>query len=252
MRTHSFLLLSALGLLAACSHTPSNKKDAEMASSTYNGAQKVMKCIGPNLYVDSAMSKQQQQQFLTTVEQSRSEISRFFGGMQSFPKIYACASKKCFRRFGGISAKAKSIDDNTVILSKKGLDKITLSHELAHVELHKRLGSPHVWNKVPMWFDEGLAVMACNDPKYRNQNSPISDKQSIKLNELVTQNQWVSAVRGKKPAYSIARKAVENWYRSAGKKGLQDMILRMKKGETFSFHSPSQASTVKKQQVSSL
>ena len=252
MRNHSFLLVSALGLLAGCSHTASNNIDAEMVSSTHNSAQKVMKCIGPNLYVDSAMSMQQQQQFLTTVKQSRSEISRFFGGMQSSPKIYACASKKCFSRFGGISAKAKSIDDNTVILSKKGLDRITLSHELAHVELHKRLGSPHVWNKVPMWFDEGLAVMACNDPKYRKQNPSSSYKQSVKLNELVTQNQWVRAVRGKKPAYSVARNAVENWYRSAGKKGLQNMILRMKKGESFSFNNPSQASTIKKQQVSSL
>jgi len=248
MRNRSFLLLSTLGHLAACSHTPSNDIVSDMASSTHDSAQKVMTCIGPNVYVDTAMSKQQQQQFLTTVKQSRLEISRFFGGMQSSPKIYGCVSKKCFSRFGGISAKAKSIDDNTVILSKKGLDKITLSHELAHVELHKRLGSPHVWNKVPMWFDEGLAVMACNDPRYRKQVPSSSNKQTVKLDDLVTQNQWVRAVRGKKPAYSVARHAVASWYQSAGKQGLQSMILRMKKGESFSF----KGSSVKTQQVSSL
>ncbi len=243
MQNRSILLLSVIALLAACSHTPSNGS----ASSTHDAAQEAMTRIGSNLYVDSAMSKQQQQQFLTTVKQSKSDISQFFGGMQSSPTIYACVSNKCFSHFGGISAKAKSIDDNKVMLSKNGLDRVTLSHELAHVELHKRLGSPHVWNKVPMWFDEGLAVIAGKDPQYRKQ-LPSGSGHTVKLDDLVTQSQWVKAVRERKPAYSVAREAVASWYQSVGNQGLQNMIERMKEGKSFSFKTPSS----KQQQVSSL
>lgn len=184
--------------------------------------------IAPNVYVDPKMPEPQRQQFLKTVRQSKVEISEFFGGMKSSPNIYACSTKKCFRKFGGVPAKAKTINDDTILLSKKGLDKTTLSHELAHAEFHKRLGTHHIWNKVPMWFDEGLAILACKDSKYTYTDDIIP------LNKLVTQDQWVDAVRSNKPAYSVAKQAVGEWYRSVGTQGLQDMINRLKKGERVS------------------
>ncbi len=213
------LLLTSLCFLAACSYTP-----------TPVDTDRGMTCIAPNIFVDPAMSARQQQQFLQTVQQSKDEISIFFGGMKSSPKIYACSTKTCFSKFGGVSAKAKSFDDNRVLLSMRGLDKITLTHELSHVELHKRLGSSQVWNKVPMWFDEGLAVMACKDPRYSTA-VPIP---VMSLNKLVSQHQWIDAVRSDKPAYHVAKKAVEAWYQKFGRQGLQAMVTRMQQGEDFS------------------
>ena len=187
-----------------------------------------MQCIAKNIYVDSRMPTQQRQEFLHIVSQSKDEISRFFGGMQSNPNIYACVSKACFSQFGGVPALAKAIGDNTVLLSSKALNKVTLTHELAHVEFHKRLGSAKAWNKVPMWFDEGLAVLACKDPKH---NKPVT---GIPLKSLTSQSQWVNAVREQLPAYSIAKQAVQSWYKTAGSRGLQSMISRMQKGDSFS------------------
>ena len=215
-----FLLLT-LGLVSACSNTPVHK-------SSQKSSNKGMKLAAKNIYVDPKMSDQQCQRFLKVVNQSKTEISRFFGGMKSAPTIYACTTKSCFRKFGGVPAKAKAIGDNTVILSSKGLNKVTLTHELAHVELHKRLGSAKVWNKVPMWFDEGLAVLACDDPKY---NKSVK---MMPLHNLVSQGQWINAVHDQVPAYSIARQAVKKWYNNVGKQGLQSMIDRMQKGESFS------------------
>ena len=188
-----------------------------------------MTCIAPNVYVDPEMSSTQRQQLLQTVKQSKVEIKQFFGGMKSSPNIYACSTKQCFRKFGGVYAKAKTINDDTVLLSSKGLDKTTLTHELAHAEFHKRLGKPHIWNKVPMWFDEGLAVLACKDPKYSN---PVP---MMPLKKLVSHDQWLDAVSNGKPAYSIARQAIEAWYKGVGTKGLQDVINRLKNGEDLSF-----------------
>ncbi|MEE9351870.1 MAG: hypothetical protein V3U78_06385 [Thiotrichaceae bacterium] len=216
LKVLSFLVTS-LGFLSACSHTTS-----------HTASNQGMVCIAPNIYVDSEMSAQQRQQFLQTVKQSKAEISHFFGGMKSSPDIYACTTKPCFSKFGGVPAKAKSIDDKKVLLSSRGLDKTTLTHELAHIELHKRLGSRKVWNKIPMWFDEGLAVMACKDTRYA-KSVPM-----MPLSELVSQDQWVSAVRSNKPAYSVAKQAVEAWYNNAGAKGLKLMVTRMQQGQSFS------------------
>lgn len=216
------LLTITFGFLTACSSTHSTiSKKISNKHKSHHG----MTCIAPNIYVDPAMSKQQQKEFLQTVKQSRVEISQFFGGMKSKPDIYACTTKSCFSKFGGVPAKAKAIDDNKVLLSSRALNKTTLSHELAHVEFHKRLGTPHLWNKIPMWFDEGLAVLACKDPKY---SEPVP---KIPLDKLVSQEQWINAIQARKPAYNVARQAVENWYRGAGAHGLEAMIVRMRSGK---------------------
>ena len=221
------LLTISLSFLSACSHAPVkvSSKHSEPSSKSSKG----MTCIAPNIYVDPEMPATQRQQLLQTVKQSKVQINQFFGGMKSTPKIYACSTKKCFKKFGGVPAIAKTINDDTVLLSNKGLDKTTLTHELAHAEFHKRLGTPHLWHKVPMWFDEGLAVLACKDPKY---TKPVP---TMSLNKLKSHDQWLDAVRDKKPVYSIARQAIEAWYKGVGTKGLQDVIDRLKKGEDLSF-----------------
>ncbi|MFG1943168.1 hypothetical protein [Nonomuraea sp. NPDC048826] len=48
------------------------------------------------------------------------------------------------------------------MLSPRGADPVIASHELSHVELHTRLAGA----EVPQWFDEGLAVVVCGDPRY--------------------------------------------------------------------------------------
>ncbi|MEE9326144.1 MAG: hypothetical protein V3U71_02535 [Cocleimonas sp.] len=220
------LLSIAFGSLTACStHSTISKK-----ISSKNKSHLGMTCIAPNIYVDPAMSKQQQNEFLLTVKKSKVEITKFFGGMKSRPDIYACTTASCFSKFGGVPAKAKAFDDNKVLLSSRALNKTTLSHELAHVEFHKRLGTPHLWNKIPMWFDEGLAVLACKDSKY---SKPVT---KIPLDNLVSQGQWINAIQENKPAYNVARQAVDSWYREVGYHGLQAMIIRMKNGEGFSLN----------------
>jgi hypothetical protein len=236
------LLTIALGFLSACSSTHSQISKNSISSISNNNVHHGMTCIAPNIYVDPAMSKQQQKEFLQTVKQSRLGISRFFGGMKSKPDIYACTTTSCFSKFGGVPAKAKAIDDNKVLLSSRALNKTTLSHELAHVEFHKRRGTPHLWHKIPMWFDEGLAVVACKDTKY---SRPVA---KYPLEKLVSQDQWIHAIQGRKPAYNVARQAVDSWYRKVGSHGLQEMIIRMQKGEDFSLGTNSarhQVATIK-------
>lgn len=188
-----------------------------------------MLCIAPNIYVDKLMPKPQQQQLLQTVKASRKAVRDFFGTVDANPTIYACSTISCAQAFGGVSAKAKAIGDSKVLLSKKGLDSTTLTHELAHIELHKRIGDKKAWHKIPMWFDEGLAVMVCKDKRYTENK-----EKSISLDKLVTQRQWIDAVKQGKQPYAIAKQGVQEWYHINGHQALDDLIGRMKKGENFS------------------
>lgn len=226
----TFLTIS-LSFLSACSHAPikvSNKNPKPKTSSNANHFSIGMMRIAPNIYVDPKMSTHQREQLLSNIKQSKESIHTFFGGTESSPKIYACSTRKCFKKFGGVYANAKTINDDTVFLSNKGQNKTTITHELAHAEFNKRLGKSH-WNKVPMWFDEGLAVLICKNPKY------AKTVPTMPLNKLKTHDQWLDAVRDEKPVYNIARQAMENWYKGVGAKGLHDLIARLKKGEDVAF-----------------
>ncbi len=233
VKTLSLLTIS-FSILSACSHAPQKvnatfSSPSAMASSKSNSkTSKGMTSIAPNIYVDADMPTGQRKQLLQIVKYSTFEIKKFFGGMKSSPNIYACSTKKCFKKFGGISAEAKTINDDTVLLSYKGLNKTTVTHELAHAELNKRLGKSH-WNKTPMWFDEGLAAYICKNPKY------AKTVPSMPLSKLTSHNQWVNAVHDKKPVYNVARQAFEGWYKGVGTEGLKDLIARLKKGENLSF-----------------
>jgi len=79
MLKHFATALSALLILSACSH---NSPESTAKTGMIN--------LAPNIYVDRAMPVTDHTRFLKTVERSRSEIKRFFNGMQSNPNIYAC------------------------------------------------------------------------------------------------------------------------------------------------------------------
>ena len=224
------LLTLSFSFLSGCSTAPVkvSYKNSVPSSKSSEKSSKGMTYIAPNIYVDADMPETQRKELLQTVKHSKLEIKNFFGGMKSTPKIYACSTKKCFKRFGGVSAVAKTINDHTVLLSYKGLNKTTVIHELAHAEINTRLGKAH-WNKVPMWFDEGIAALVSKDPQYAK---PVP---TMSLSKLSSHNQWLDAIRDKKPVYNIARQAIEGWYTGVGTAGLKDVIDRLKKGEVLFF-----------------
>ncbi len=224
MRTTIFLLISPLlFLLTGCSQNLSRVSVSTQAQ------QYGMERLAARIYVDPAMLQPQRQQLLHSVRRSRMTVSRFYGEMHASPMLYVCWSDACLKAFGGIPAVARSLDDHTVILSRQGINEVILTHELAHIELHKRLGRRQVWNKIPMWFDEGLAVLISDDPQYKADEKKVT----IPLDKLVYHDQWVAAVQQKKAAYHRARQVVEAWYKQQGRAGLLVLLERLKQGGTF-------------------
>ncbi|WP_342154128.1 hypothetical protein [Methylorubrum sp. SB2] len=77
-----------------------------------------------------------------------------------------CATEACYRPLGGCS-RGITLLDRALILSPRGADAVIAAHELAHAELHRRIGlAATLGRAVPQWFDEGLAVVVSDDPRY--------------------------------------------------------------------------------------
>lgn len=223
-----FFPLLIISLLASCTHIVS-----------VDAVNNRMVLIAPNVFADKAMPIIQQRQFLQTLQTARERIHHFFGKMESNPTVYACVTASCEGIFGGVKAKAKAYGASKILLSAAGLDNMTITHELAHIELHQRIGSRQAWHKIPMWFDEGLAVLISDDARYHDmhwQKMTNNGRNVVALDDLVTDRQWRQAVQQGKWPYGIARKAVQEWYALQGHPALEALILRMKQGKGFSLH----------------
>ncbi len=189
--------------------------------------------ISENVYVDDQMSPAQRLEFLKTLRLSKERVSAFFGSIEGSSKVFACSTEECFISHGGVGAqKGKAYGASMLLLSPRGLDVVIASHELTHIELHDRVGAFRSWRAIPPWFDEGLAVLVSEDPRYTEDkwlkatdngcNAPKLEK----IGELLGKGDWLLS-------YGTARREVGAWYLRSGRAGLERLIAEVKKGDDF-------------------
>lgn len=195
-----------------------------------------MEEIAPDIYVDKDMSTDARGEFQSELELAKERVSHFFGSLTTHPEIFCCSTEGCYKSFGGSTSKGKAFGDKGILMSPRGIDVIFLSHELSHIELHHRIGELRSWKEVPAWFDEGLAVLVSQDPRYTEKiwrKETENGNLAPQLTELESNRQWLRAVKEKKWAYGTARREVENWYQKVGAEGLHKLIEKVKADEDF-------------------
>ncbi|MGH1587243.1 hypothetical protein ACRBEV_01440 [Methylobacterium phyllosphaerae] len=122
--------------------------------------------LGDGIYVEGNMPPDRRAAARATVEAARARVRAFYGDLQSSPRVLLCATEDCYRPLGG-GSRGVTLLDRALILSPRGADTVIAAHELAHAELHRRVGLPATLGRsVPQWFDEGLAVVVSDDPRY--------------------------------------------------------------------------------------
>ncbi len=138
-----------------------------------------------------------------------------------------------------------------IILSPDGTNIDVLSHELSHAELMERVGWQIRRQKIPVWFDEGLAMLVDKRFEYwktlqsnwQNQidfedndvdsdsyiSSSSSDSlyfSSFSLKNLQTTEQFFT--ENSQAHYFLAQEEVSRWYIKEGQKGLLKLINDLK------------------------
>jgi hypothetical protein len=120
-----------------------------------------------------------------------------------------------------------------VLLAPHGVDPVIVAHELSHIEFHQRLGPAR--DKVPQWFDEGLAVLVSDDPRHLLPHT-AADRCRLAADQTLPQtlSQWQSAARANEHLYSKAACRVSQWVDArGGPPAILDLIDRLNEGEAF-------------------
>lgn len=188
--------------------------------------------INEGVYVDDQMSTHQRQEFLKTLGVAKERVSAFFGSIEGSAQVFACSTEKCFISHGGGTQKGKAYGASMILLSPRGLDVVIASHELTHIELHSRVGAFRSWRAIPSWFNEGLAVLVSEDPRYTEDawlkitehgcNAPKLEN----IGEMLGKGDWLLS-------YGTAKREVGAWYLHAGRAGLERLIAAVKNGSDF-------------------
>jgi len=140
-----------------------------------------MEIIAEHVFVDSDMPSNMRSELQVNYLQAKENIQLIYGDMSSNPDVIACSTEKCFKRFGGVSARAKSFAGQALLLSPRGLSSHIISHEISHNELYVRIGSFSRWRKILQWFDEGLAVVVSNEPTHSQAAFDEIQKKGIRF-----------------------------------------------------------------------
>ena len=190
--------------------------------------------ISEHMYADDQMSVSQRQEFLKILDLAKSRVSAFFGGIEGSPKVFACSTEKCFVSHGGVTAKGKTYGDSMLLLSPRGLDVVIAAHELSHIELHNRVGVFRSWREIPDWFDEGLAVLVSEDPRYTEGAWLQATDNGRNAPELTAIGKAIPLGNDNwQLSYGTSRRAVGEWCLHAGRAGLAHLITEVKSGKNF-------------------
>ena len=188
-----------------------------------------------NIYIESKATSKQKENLTKNYLQAKKQVENVYGPLVSNPLIIASVSQDQHDFIGGGKTKGEAYGATAIKLSPKGLNSAIIAHELAHIELHTRIGALRSYRKLPAWFDEGLAVLISEDERYTGPPRPdeFSEKQVM---ELTSSRTWRRTAKNSKEAYKIyspAYRIVRKWFDKAGPEGIQELIKRMKNKEDF-------------------
>ncbi len=206
-----------------------------------------MEAVNPALFVEPAMRAEQRQTLQRQIELGRAQAERFYGGITTAPYVVACVTAECDARFGGFGERATAFGDTAIRLSPNGLAAALVAHEWSHAELYRRVGGAWRVNRIPRWFDEGVAVVVADEPRHSPANWQEIERRGMAtpaLTELVSRSDWTAAVQrygetrvddpdNLRLVYSTAGHALRQWLVCAGPAGVLKVLAAVRAGEDF-------------------
>ncbi|WP_152365385.1 hypothetical protein [Microlunatus speluncae] len=190
-----------------------------------------MQPLTSDIYVERDLPPAERERVVRVLTAARQRISAFYGPATTAPRILVCTTTNCYRRIGGGGEAGVAVLNRALMLAPRGVTEVIASHELSHVELRQRLRGAGV----PQWFNEGLAVVVSNDPRYLRPEG-AGDRCRVEpagpLPE--TLDAWLKAGAADDRVYARAACAVDRWARArGGRAAITDLIERLAAGETF-------------------
>lgn len=191
--------------------------------------------VAPGVFVDRDSTPPKTAHAVETVDEARGRVRRFYGTLESSPRILVCLTEACYQRIGGGGSTGIALLNLTLLLSPRGDQVVIASHEMAHIELHHRLGLiATIERDVPQWFDEGLAALVSDDPRYLAPEG-ASDRCLLHSTEdlPVARSAWVIEARNRE-LYAKAACRVFQWMTAnGGPKAVPALLSAISAGASF-------------------
>ncbi|HEX6928981.1 MAG TPA: hypothetical protein VF267_07005 [Gammaproteobacteria bacterium] len=163
---------------------------------------------------------------------ARSRIETAFGAPRANPAIVFIQEEARFS-LGAMGDTASSYFTparSCIVVGAKGRSVDVLAHELMHAELAERVGFFARMKRIPVWFDEGLAMQVDHRRVY---SVDLDDATDTTVREYVTYQQFFDHDDGQLVQnYRAAKAEVARWLRSVGNETLYASLERIRSGET--------------------
>jgi hypothetical protein len=198
-----------------------------------------MRHLAGKVYVDPELAPDRAAGLLELVAAARRRVAAVYGTVQAEPNIVFCASLNCYQSFGAIGL--GYTDGADLVIAPRGQRAAIIAHELAHVELSKRLGGmAKVMARIPQWFDEGQAVMVSMAEEFSEDAWKAATRDGVDappLATLASMADW-SRVTGPygenmQKSYGTARHEVSRWFNRSGPRGFQALLVALAANESF-------------------
>ncbi|HEX8347061.1 MAG TPA: hypothetical protein VF657_20330 [Actinoplanes sp.] len=181
--------------------------------------------VSGHVYTERGITAVQKDQLVGLAADARRRVEGFYGDREPETRLIACFTDECYDRIGGGGEKGVAVLHRAVMLSPRGLDAVIASHEMAHVALHRRIDG-----EIPQWFDEGLAVVISDDPRYLGEHCRVPFDGPLPE----TLSAWLDAARADQQVYSKAGCRVQRWLdANGGRDAVLTLIEQTNDGAAF-------------------
>ncbi|MBN8285005.1 hypothetical protein [Zoogloea sp.] len=210
--------------------------------------------VTPGLYIESGADEATREKLREAMANAENAIRASYGNTSASPIVHACITEECYEGFGGGRGSVAKVYGQRILLSPRGLNWHFLAHEWSHAEMSTRL-SFLAWNRLPRWFDEGVAVAISEAPEHSESHWKFLDATNVprptreELQTFKSLRQWLDAIhkygedqnierkaKGEpeiRPVYSAAGHELRPWLAKAGSAGLLRFIEQMNEGAAF-------------------
>ncbi|MEH6551678.1 MAG: hypothetical protein V7744_17020 [Pseudomonadales bacterium] len=135
--------------------------------------------IAPNVFASASFNFDKKKKLLSTINLGKSRVNNTFGNMISNPKVVIAANGIEASYFGS-NAYGKALLTplgQCIVFGPKGQNIDVIAHEYTHAEVHYRVGWLNHLLNVPIWFNEGVALLVDFRKPYLLENIDLSPKE---------------------------------------------------------------------------
>ncbi len=196
--------------------------------------QSTFKQIKKGVFVSPEMTEKQRNDFLTLLSNAEIRIKNTFGSYTASPIIIAShneVSREIFSNKSYASAILLPFSQGKayVTIGESGHNLDIISHELLHAEVFHRIGYFNQVFKIPVWFNEGVAMQVDFREKYNSSSANNNDVKKLWFGwqffkgggETLTYN------------YSSAKNEIKLWLKNSKKEKLYKFLSKINSGESF-------------------